>query len=62
MERHKVADFGSSIPEELITETLNFLKKFPKQEEILEHQGCYQEVRDYLSKWAKSRTILMIFF
>ena len=35
------------IPEELITETLNLLKKISKQEEILEDQVLKNDVQDW---------------
>ena len=36
------------IPEELITKTLNLLKKISKQEEILEDQVLKNDVQDFL--------------
>ena len=35
------------IPEELITETLNLLKRISKQEEILEYQVLKNDVQDW---------------
>ena len=43
------------IPEELITKTLNLLKKISKQEEILEDQVLKNDVQDWDELWLQKK-------